>query len=59
MTAQIGDIYKYKNKEYSIVAMSSPINFKPEDMDWNLSLGVQHAGMDIGVNIILRMIDCC
>lgn len=31
MTAQIGDIYKYKNREYSIVAMSSPINFKPED----------------------------
>lgn len=31
MTAQIGDIYKHKNKEYSIVAMSAPINFKPQD----------------------------
>lgn len=35
MTAQIGDIYKHKNKEYSIVAMSEPINFKPQDYGLN------------------------
>lgn len=35
MTAQIGDIYKHKNKEYSIVAMSAPINFKPQDYGLN------------------------
>ena len=31
MTAQIGDTYKYKNKDYSIVAMSSPLIFNPND----------------------------
>lgn len=35
MTAQIGDIYKHKNKEYSIVALSAPINFKPQDYGLN------------------------
>lgn len=35
MTAQIGDIYKHKNKEYSIVAMSAPINFYPHDYGLN------------------------
>lgn len=30
MTAQIGDIYKYENKEYNIVALSMPTKFKPE-----------------------------
>ena len=31
MTAQIGDIYRYNNMEYSIVAMSSPMIFDPRD----------------------------
>lgn len=31
----MGDIYKYKGKEYSIVAMSVPINFKPQDYGLN------------------------
>lgn len=31
MTAQIGDKYKYQKKEYTIVALSSSIPFKPED----------------------------
>ena len=31
MTAQIGDIYKYKRKEFSIVALSAPIQFEPKD----------------------------
>ena len=35
MTAQIGDIYKYRNKEYSIIAMSAPINFRPQDYGLN------------------------
>lgn len=35
MTAQIGDIYKYESKEYSIVAMSAPIEFKPQDYGLN------------------------
>lgn len=35
MTAQIGDIYKYEGKQYSIVAMSAPIGFKPQDYGLN------------------------
>ena len=31
MTAQIGDIYKYRNQEYTIVAFSSPIWFDPQN----------------------------
>ena len=31
MTAQIGDIYKYKKKEFSIVALSNAIQFDPKD----------------------------
>ena len=31
MTAQIGDIYKYHKKEYSIVALSAPKLFSPKD----------------------------
>lgn len=30
MTAQIGDIYKYKEKNYTIVALSSPMLFEPQ-----------------------------
>ena len=33
MTAQIGDIYRYKRKEFSIVALSAPIQFDPKDYD--------------------------
>lgn len=35
MTVQKGDIYKYENKEYSIVAMSVPIKFRPQDYGLN------------------------
>lgn len=31
MTAQIGDRFRYKKNEYSIVAISNPLKFKPED----------------------------
>ena len=31
MTAQIGDIYKYQNKEYDMVALSVPIPFHPKN----------------------------
>lgn len=31
MTAQIGDIYKYKRKEFSIVALSNAIQFDPKE----------------------------
>ena len=31
MTAQIGDIYKYKGEEYNIVAKSKPICFDPRE----------------------------
>ncbi len=31
MTAQIGDSIKYKDNEYSIVAISTPIEFEPKD----------------------------
>lgn len=31
MTAQIGDIYKYKNERYTLVAVSGVIPFLPED----------------------------
>ena len=31
MTAQIGDIYKHKNEEYSIVALSAPLSFNPKN----------------------------
>lgn len=31
MTAQIGDIYKFEGKAYSIVALESEIKFKPSD----------------------------
>ena len=30
MTAQIGDTFRYKKKEYNIVALSAPIQFQPE-----------------------------
>lgn len=30
MTAQIGDTFRYKNNEYSIVAISAPIQFNPK-----------------------------
>lgn len=33
MTAQVGDNFKYKNREYSIVAISNPIQFAPQDYD--------------------------
>ena len=35
MTAQIGDVYKYKNKKFSVVALSNPINFSPQDYGLN------------------------
>lgn len=31
MTAQIGDLYKHKNEEYSIVALSAPLSFDPRN----------------------------
>lgn len=31
MTAQIGDRFRYKRNEYSIVAISHPLEFKPEN----------------------------
>lgn len=31
MTAQIGDIYKRHNDEYSIVALSAPLSFAPKN----------------------------
>ena len=31
MSAQIGDIYKYQGKEYTVVALSSSIMFDPKD----------------------------
>lgn len=31
MTAQVQDKIKYKNKEYSIIAMTNPLEFNPED----------------------------
>lgn len=31
MTAQIGDVYKYREKEYTIVDMTNPLNFHPKD----------------------------
>lgn len=31
MTAQVGDSFKYKKREYNIVAISNPLEFKPED----------------------------
>lgn len=31
MTAQIGDTYKYRNKKYTIVAMSAAMRFHPRD----------------------------
>ncbi|MGI6510237.1 MAG: hypothetical protein ACOX1L_06660 [Erysipelotrichaceae bacterium] len=31
MTAQKGDVFKYKEKEYSIVAITNPLNFNPKD----------------------------
>lgn len=31
MTAQIGDIYKVKNKQFTVVAMSAPMVFDPHD----------------------------
>ena len=31
MTAQIGDIYKHHNEEYSIVALSAPLSFDPKN----------------------------
>ena len=31
MTAQVGDKFRYKKKEYGIVAISNPIRFKPQD----------------------------
>ena len=33
MTAQIGDVFKYKGKKYIIAANSEPINFNPEDYE--------------------------
>lgn len=31
MTAQIGDIYKHKNKQYTLVALSGKLPFNPKD----------------------------
>lgn len=31
MTAQIGDVFKYKNHDYKIVAINKPISFSPEE----------------------------
>ena len=31
MTAQIGDIYKYKKKEFTVVALSSVMLFDPKN----------------------------
>lgn len=31
MTAQVGDRFQFKGEDYSIVAMSTPIGFKPQD----------------------------
>ena len=31
MTAQIGDIYRHKQEEYTIVAASAPLSFDPEN----------------------------
>lgn len=30
MTAQIEDVYKYEDKEYSLIASSKPLDFKPQ-----------------------------
>ena len=31
MTAQKGDVFKYKEKEYSIIAITNPLNFNPKE----------------------------
>jgi len=31
MTAQIGDVYKYRDRQYTIVDMTNPINFHPKE----------------------------
>ena len=54
MTAQIGDIYKYKKKEFTVVALSSVMLFDPKNYGME-----PHVGGDIGVNMRLKMMNCC
>ena len=58
MIAQIGDIYKFEDKNYDIVAFSSPIEFDPT------TYGITPAALQtacwagaIGSNIISRKTD--
>lgn len=35
MTGQVSDQYRYKGEAYSLIALSDPINFLPEDYGLN------------------------
>lgn len=59
MTAQIGDIYKYKKKEFTVVALSSVMLFDPKNYGMD-HMPVRLLGCgDIGVNMRLKMMNCC
>lgn len=59
MTAQIGDIYKYQKKEFTVVALSSVMLFDPKITEWSHMPVRLLVGGDIGVNMRLKMMNCC
>lgn len=59
MTAQIGDIYKYKKKEFTVVALSSVMLFDPKNYGMEPHASSTACWRGYCVNMRLKMMNCC